>query len=95
MDITGLPFVHGVWTMRPDSLSESEIKSLSESGAHADAVGVPPEYANNSGDIHYAVSSQDVNALSEFFRMAYYHGILSDIPDLRFHSRMMNPETKN
>ncbi len=95
MDVTGLPFVHGTWAMKPDLLSESEIKKLSKSGADADANGVPAEYANINGDIHYTLSSQDVDALSEFFRMAYYHGILGDIPDLRFHSQLMNPEAKN
>jgi predicted solute-binding protein len=81
-DITGLPFVHGVWAFHPESLSNNEVQALIESGKAADAYGPPSEYLN----LHFQLSPHDIEALSEFFRMSYYHGIINDIPDLRFFS---------
>ena len=79
-DAMGLPFVHGLWAVLPGRLSPDEIGALRRSGPDADARAED----HRSGAVSYALSSDDRSALSEFLRAAYYHGVLKDIPDIRF-----------
>lgn len=75
-DITGLPFVHGIWVSRENALTPDELKIIIETGEQ--------RTANNPQEFWYDLSDEASTALTEFFRMAYYHGILDDIPDVKF-----------
>jgi len=88
-DIIGLPFIHGFWVSREDGLTTSEMTTLIE-GAHR---GV--QNLRRFGDdfnhqclerFQYDFNERAISGLNEFFRMAYYHGILKDIPDVKFHT---------
>jgi predicted solute-binding protein len=78
-DITELPYVHGTWVSPEGSLTKDEIEILISSSKQVDetVTEVVPQFRYNLDDIA-------VKALGEFFRMAYYHGILKDIPDVKF-----------
>ena len=86
LDITGLPFIHGVWAVRPGALQSHEIRRLIEFGREAyesREKSIPEEHKELTVNLHYTLSAQDITALIEFFRMSYYHGIIGDIPDVK------------
>ncbi len=79
-DTTGLPYVHGLWATRPGALVQAQVARLRATGRDADArLG-----AIHGGALGYTLGPDDIAALTEFLRMAYYHGILKDIPDMKF-----------
>ena len=90
-DITDLPFVHGFWVTREGALGKEEIDFIIRSGKEgATRFGQSAE-ADGSGELSlfsYSFGETEIQAVSEFFRMAYYHGIIKDIPDVRFVSDM-------
>ncbi len=75
-DMTELPFVHAVWAAREGALSSAEVR----------AITAPPDPAGNgaSEGFYYSLDEEASRGLTEFYRMAYYHGILKDIPDTKF-----------
>jgi len=87
-DLTELPFIHGLWVARQGALSNEEINMLITAGKDGISHLEPTmeedvrEYLLN---FKYELDDEGIAALTEFFRMAYYHGILHDIPDVRFH----------
>ncbi len=84
-EITDLPFVHGFWVTRPEVLTPEEITDIISVGEEA-VKALPGESQDQEyfRQFHYLLDEKARSGLSEFFRMAYYHGILMDIPDLRF-----------
>ena len=95
-EMTGLPYVHGFWCGRENALSKEEIGTLKHAqvkGAvslHAIAQKTPgmPPYGVEEYLEHFTYDFPDdtQDALMEFLRYAYYHGILPDVPDLEFYS---------
>ncbi len=88
-DITGMPFVHGMWVAREKAFSPSETNNLIESARRG--VERVDEYVQSAPagyfeQFGYEFNQAAITSLTEFFRMAYYHGILQDIPDVKFHS---------
>jgi hypothetical protein len=77
--------VHGFWCAREGALSEAQWNLLA-------ALGLPPEATEaletdapspvNIFSYDFAENVQE--GIREFLRYAYYHGILPDVPDLRF-----------
>lgn len=87
-DITELPFVHGVWVAREQAFSDDELRAIIKSSQPS----VKPELFTNQAPpdyfeyFQYILDEESKSALAEFFRMAYFHGILNDITDVKFHS---------
>ncbi len=79
-ELTGLPFVHGLWVTRPDALTEQEVRLIHESAEAMEVTDDPEENA-----IRFTFGEGEREGVREFFRMAYYHGILPDIPDLNMY----------
>jgi predicted solute-binding protein len=85
LDVTDMPFVHGVWVVRDDALSEDDSLRLQH------AVRASFEHLTPAHDPEYLSKFQyDLNdevraGVSEFFRMAFYYGILRDIPDIKLY----------
>lgn len=81
---TDLPFVHGIWVSRPEALTGAEIRFLGESRDEGVAA-IPADSAHGPylSTFTYTLDDSATASLSEFFRLAYYHGILADLPDLR------------
>ncbi len=78
-DITELPYVYGIWVSREGSFTKEETEILINSGKQVNDIG-----AEGITQFRYNLDDIAVKALGEFFRMAYYHGILKDIPDVKF-----------
>jgi len=81
-DITDLPFVHGMWVVREGGLTEKEIDQVCTASLQSGK-----NLSDVSERISYKFDERAVAALNEFYRMAYYHGILKDIPDVKFIER--------
>jgi chorismate dehydratase len=79
-DLAELPYVHGVWVTREGSLDDEEVKAIVQSSAPESR----RESDANTVHFSYELNETAVTALTEFFRMAYYHGILPDVPEVRF-----------
>jgi predicted solute-binding protein len=83
-DLTERSFVHGIWAARQGALSPPEIKALAGSGLSDEAMpelsGAEREYLRR---FRYVFDDDASSSLNEFFRMAYYHGMLNDLPDVQ------------
>ncbi len=96
-DMTGFPYLHGFWVAREEDISREIVDALiqakdqgiadldnvirvqaSERGLSEDYMRA---YFNSFG---YDLSEDVMNGLNEFITMAYYHGVLGDIPDINF-----------
>jgi chorismate dehydratase len=99
-ELAGLPFVHGLWCAREDALTEEQWRAIrrahesctgfvdaaaSEASRHAplQQVGLDSIRAYLYG-FSYWMDEESIDAVREFLSYAYYHGVLSDIPDLHF-----------
>lgn len=79
---TDLPYVHGFWCAREGTLSEAQWNILGALGARPEA---PEADEPSPVDIFSYDFAENVReGIREFLRYAYYHGILPDVPDLRF-----------
>ncbi len=76
---TDLPYVHGFWCSREQGLTEEEWRVLGGLGGRVDRPAAPA-----GGLFSYDFPDTVQEGIREFLRYAYYHGILPDVPDLRF-----------
>ena len=96
-DLTGFPYVHGFWVGHDDPESEQVARALvrtKETGVtHLEQIAqiLSQERGLSLGDCkHYLAGFQyefgevEQQGLSEFIQIAYYHGVLPDVPDLNF-----------
>ncbi|HUI10711.1 MAG TPA: MqnA/MqnD/SBP family protein [Bacteroidota bacterium] len=77
---TDLPYVHGFWCAREKGLGPrawSALSALGDVSCPDDSPGGEPRFA-------YDFPENVQEGIREFLRYAYYHGILPDVPDLRF-----------
>lgn len=101
-DISGLPYIHCIWASREDDLTSSEMRAIIDAGRVGSenpheiirtALNKPSheEYLSN---FEFSLNEEKTSAIGEFLRMAYYHGVLQDIPDVKLHSsdRLPSPE---
>ena len=87
-DLTGLPFALGLWVARDGALAPKEMNAIIRSasrGAAAIEKVAEGEERDYLSSFVYEQTEEVLQGLTEFFRMAYYHGILPDIPELTFH----------
>ncbi|MBW7886867.1 MAG: hypothetical protein H3C35_00725 [Bacteroidetes bacterium] len=98
-DVSELPYVHAVFTGRQNDYSENlhkqlmeveneaglrlsfVIKELSKNNSHTE-----DSYSNYLSHFSYQFSDEVLQSLEEYFRLAYYHGILDDIPEIKIPS---------
>ncbi|MBF8294968.1 MAG: mqnA [Bacteroidetes bacterium] len=96
-DLTGLPYVHGVWVGHDEAEAEAIVETLLLAKEHgvshlaeiAEVIStehhVTREFSKQylSG-FSYGLAEEEQQGFAEFVRYAYYHGILPDVPDLIF-----------
>ena len=96
-EMTRTPYVHAVWVVREHGLGAHEVASIQKVGKRAeDAVReivseAPPDKKETLG-LHlsafsYLLTDEEEAGIAEFFRYAYFHGVLPDIPDLQYFSQ--------
>jgi predicted solute-binding protein len=84
---TDLPYVHGFWAGREDALTQAECAVVVSAGSRglgalSEAGGSP---ARQLETFSFGFSDEVHDGIREFLRYAYYHGIIPDVPDLRFY----------
>jgi predicted solute-binding protein len=94
LDITELPYVHGFWVNREDRLTSTELSIIKDAASYGAThlIEIASLYPNYSKDdlieylsaFMYDVNQKIESGLSEFLRMAYYHHIITDLPDVKF-----------
>ena len=82
--ITGLPYVHGFWAVDEELFPKERAAALIERGERGAKNLVPSEREEERAIIQYNFDDNAIEGLNEFFRMAFYHGVLKDIPELKF-----------
>jgi chorismate dehydratase len=103
-EMTGLPYVHGVWVARIGKCSPAHANALQDAVRNGmasleriagDAPATLFPHQNRGllydylGAFSYELTDEDVDGFEEFIRFAYYHGVLPDVGDINFYS----PET--
>lgn len=99
IELTDLPFVHYFWCAREDDLSEKEVQALQEArdegisliddivadaGSHSLASIPAASLRAYLETFSYDFGQDAEEGLKEFLRYAYYHGVLPDVPDVRW-----------
>ena len=85
-DMTELPFVHGIWAARENALSSTELQQIIDGRNGMSDFPFDASQLGYLEEFDYNLKEEALFSLNEFFRMAYYHGIVKDIPDVRFHA---------
>lgn len=98
IDLTGLPYVHGFWCVRQDAATAEELSAFRECAEEASAsaagytpamldAGLPPLSADRLSallsTVAYGFGGREEEAVDEFLRYAFYHGMLPDVPEIR------------
>jgi chorismate dehydratase len=106
VDMTGLPYVHGFWVAREEDIEDVHVKALIEArnggvarikalinDSALPANVTPQELETYFESFSYDFGQPEIDSLSEFIRFAYYHGALSDVPEVNFFD--YSPTTKD
>lgn len=98
IDLTGLPYVCGFWCSRRDVLTREELAAFGDAADRASALaaaytpsmldpGLPTLPAADLQTLlaafGYAFSPTEQEAVEQFLRYAFYHGMLPDVPEIR------------
>ncbi len=98
-DMTGLPYVHGFWCTRASDLSPDDVAELQRAGeqgaqslariARSEAAkrhpASPVALQQYLETLSFTFNDEQQDALTEFLRYAYYHGVLPDVAELNFY----------
>jgi len=99
-DMTGLPYVHGFWCVRESDVERDAIMLVQQACARGFksldrivATTTTQQSPRLSADalrqyferFCFALADEEQEALTEFIRYAYYHGVLPDVADLNFY----------
>jgi chorismate dehydratase len=103
-DLTGLPYVHGIWVgydeddpgniveelSRSRDRGVSDLRGVSRALATERAITeeMAAEYLSN---FSYSLGEEEQQGFTEFVRFAYFHGVLPDVPDLNFFDELPPP----
>ncbi len=92
-----LPFVHGFWVARSNILTSEELCVLQESkdrgvngleeiaAEAAQHAGIDSEHVMRFlATLRFNLYGEDVESIRELFRLAFYHGVLGEVPEMRF-----------
>ena len=111
VDLTGLPYVHGFWTGREHALTADEISGIQQQCADGldlldEIAATAPEHHDLGSLTHFDVrdylsgltyefTGDVADGVKEFFRYAFYHGILPDVPELQYFDTSATDENED
>ena len=84
---TDLPYVHGFVAGREDALTEDTRREITGAAPRGlDIIAAEGGEGSAAAELfEYTFPDEAQEGVREFLRFAYYHGILPDVPDLRFY----------
>ncbi len=74
-DITEYPYVHGFWVTKEHALTPEEVKRIQENVLQEEYL--PIEFS-------FAFDEAALASLEEYYKIAFYYGILKEVPDIQF-----------
>jgi predicted solute-binding protein len=96
-DLTNLPYVHGFWVGREEELKDEEAKALYAAKAGGMLLKTQivqtnarqhnlsfDEMTEYSSAFSYDFGEKEEESLAEFIQYAYFHGIIGDVPEIRY-----------
>jgi chorismate dehydratase len=102
LDLTDLPYLHGVWCAHEGDLTPAEVQKIRETavlgmtslGDLADELYRSPSpplasprlFRRYWDAFSYSLTEEDLEGFSEFLRYAFYHGVLPDVAELHFYT---------
>jgi predicted solute-binding protein len=107
-DLTDLPYVHGFWVGREEELSEEEAHALLT--AKKDGLLLKKQIAQTIAQqrnlpfdtmiqylssFSYDFGEREVESIAEFIQYAYYHGVIGDVPEIRFFDIKSEDSSRN
>jgi chorismate dehydratase len=99
-EMTGLPFVHGMWCGRERSAGAEDLASfahlrtsgidalpaIAAAGASRHGLPLDPEELEAIlGGFQYLLTEEAEEGMTEFLRFSYYHGVLPDVAELQYY----------
>jgi len=96
-DLTDLPYIHGFWVGREEELAEAEVAALY--AAKADGILFKTQIVQTLARKHnrsfdemteycsmfsYDFGEKEEESLAEFIQYAFFHGVIGDVPEIRF-----------
>jgi len=107
-DVTDLPYAHAIWLSRRDSLTPGKLYLLKQScddglhhlrdialAASREGNGTPEECESYLASFNFNLDEEIIESLSEFYRYAFYHGILGEVPEIRFYPPELEPDIRS
>lgn len=100
-ELTGLPYVHGFWCGLEHALTMDEVRILQQTcteglgdldgiSSRAPAVHTLNGYSPSAirdylEGLRFAFTDEEEEGVREFYRYAFYHAVLPDVPELQFY----------
>ncbi len=97
-DLTDLPYVLALWISRMDTLNPTNLyslkHSLEEGLRHLDEIALSAaeeqpieaeEYKSHLAPFKFTLDEGAIDSLSEFYRYAFYYGMIGEVPEIRFY----------
>jgi chorismate dehydratase len=107
-DLTGLPYVHGFWVGREEELSTTEVQALVTAKNNgillksqiAQSIAQQKNLSMTDITEYIASFSYDFNekedaSVAEFIHYAFFHGVISDVPEILFFDVETNNPSHN
>jgi chorismate dehydratase len=104
-DLTDLPYVYSLWLCRQDSISPNTLfllkQSCQEGVRHINDIAVaasndeqisPEECKTYLSSFSFNLDEEATESLSEFYRYAFYYGVLSEIPEIKLYPEGLPPD---
>ena len=83
-ELTDLPYCYGMWCMREGVLSRVAADTIAETHRSVDAQPAAGDVGGSA--FSYLLTTEVQESIREMLHYAFYHGMLPDVPDLRFAS---------
>lgn len=98
-DLTDLSYVHALWVSRLDALNPSglyilkhsleegvrHISEIARSAAKEHHIEVE-ECESYLASFNFTLDEKGIDSLSEFYRYAFYYGLIGEVPEIRFYT---------
>jgi chorismate dehydratase len=104
-DLTDLPYVHALWLSRRDSLTLGAVHSLKQSREeglhHLKDIALAAsenehitreECESYLSSFSFDLDDEAIESISEFYRYAFYYGVLSEVPEIKLCTQELPPD---
>jgi chorismate dehydratase len=104
-DLTNLPYIHAFWLSRRDSVSPNKLHLLKQSceegirhlhdialAASKEEQSTPEECESYLSSFNFNLDEETIQSLSEFYRYAFYHGVLGEVPEIKIYPAEQEPD---